>query len=302
VIPLAESHREVDQNEPGIWRWMMRRFPERFATSAYRLADRASRRAGEDMDQLFERAQNRFRSLHRANPTYVPALKLWGVALAGRALKCNQPIVDQMYGEAVEKLSLALTLAPNDVEVLINLAKVLERLAWLKLPHISRPGLVRARELAERALSLEPHHPQALDVWAFVLYGQVHAVPGEDIDQTLADAYAKFKSAYESTANGGILSGWATIAFAQADRTSGSDADRLLRDAKGKYAEAYSRDPMSTYNLACVCARLGELDECRDWLEKSGEPGRFLTREEMAADPELAAVRNCAWFQLLLGA
>jgi hypothetical protein len=206
---------------------------------------------------------------------------------------------ERTNAEAEEKLSLALTLAPDDVEILATLATVLAR-AWLKPPDVARPPLARARELAEKALSLEPYRSDALDVWALVLYEQVHAAPADDIDRTLAEAFEKFKLAYDTTARSSILGGWGTIAFAQADRASGSDADRLLRVAKEKYAEAYSRDPMSTYNLGCVCARLGEWDKCREWLEKSGEPGRFITREEMAADPELAAVRSEAWFQLLL--
>jgi tetratricopeptide (TPR) repeat protein len=298
MIPHGQA--QSKENEESLLQWMRRTFPGAFATSAHGLAERARRSVGEDRDRLFERAYNRFRGLHCDNPMYVPALKLWGAALARRVPTMPTADAERTNAEAEEKLSLALTLAPDDVEILATLASVLVRRAWLTPPDVARPPLARARELAEKALSLEPYRSDALNTWAHVLYEQVHAAPAGDIDRTLAEAFEKFKSAYDTTAKSSILGGWGTIAFAQADRASGSDVGRLLQVAKEKYAEAYSRDPISTYNLGCVCARLGEWDKCREWLEKSGEPGRYVTREEMAGDPELAAVRSEAWFQLLL--
>ncbi len=187
------------------------------------------------------------------------------------------------------------------MDILAILALVLVRRGRLKPSEAADLPLARARQLVEKALFPEPHHSDALNIWALVLHEQARAVPGEDIDRAPVMAFERFKAVCSATAQGSILTGWGTIIFAQADRTSGMDAGRLLRDAKQKYAEASSRDPLrSTYNLACVCARSGEFDECRQWLEKSGEPGRLITREGMAADPNLADVRNYPWFQLLL--
>jgi hypothetical protein len=134
-----------------------------------------------------------------------------------------------------------------------------------------------------------------------MLYEHVHSGQVEDIDRTLALAFEKLQSAHQANPSSRILEALGTIAFAQADRTTGTAAERLLQEAKCRYVEALNRDSrLSTYNLACVCARLGEISECRQWLEKSGEPEWLLTRSELASDPELVAVRECAWFQAIL--
>jgi tetratricopeptide (TPR) repeat protein len=291
----------VPEHDTTVLRLLRRWFPGSFATSAYAVAERACHLDGERGDRLFARACGRFRNLHQANPRYIPALKLWGAALERRAPRLRSPEAERTRAEAEEMLSLALELNPNDPDTLAALASVLERRAWLKPPEVAGPLLARARHLAGKGLSLRPHHSHLLNVSAFVLYGQAHALPEEDLDRRLAEALDIFKSEYRTTPTASILTGWGTVLFAQADRTSGTDAERLLREAKGKYEAVLARDPTSsTYNLACVCARLGEFDECRRWLERSGEPGRLATREEVAADPELSAVRDCAWFRLLL--
>jgi hypothetical protein len=288
------------KRKAAMFRWMMRAFPGAFAMSACALADRARWCAGPEGERLFGQVCQRFEALHRANPTYAHSLKLWGGALADRAFRLRLADAERMQAEADEKLSLALALAPLDVETLAALALVRARRAWLKPPEVAHPLLSSARELIAKALSLAPHDAHALNGWAIVLYNQVHTAPGENIDRTLADAYGKFESVYGRTGTGYLLGGWGTVRFAQADRASGSEAERLLRDAKQKYADAGARNPGgSTYNLACVCARLGQFDECRRWLEECREPGRYVIREEMATDPELAAVRSCTWFQSL---
>ena len=281
--------------------WLRHVFRRRLATSAYALAERARHCGDDNGDKLFARACSRFSSLHRDVPTYVPALTFWAAALTNRAPKLRAALAEEMREEAKEKLLLALELAPNDVDILAALVSVLERLAWLKPPEVAAPLLRRARDLVEDGLSRRPHHPHLLNVCSMVLYGRVHAVPEADLDRRLTEARDTFKAEYRYTPMASIVNGWGTVLFAQADRSTGTTAEHLLREAKEKYAEGLERDPKSSeYNLACVCARLGEFDECRQWLQRSGEPGRYVTREEMAADPELIDVRDHAWFRALV--
>jgi hypothetical protein len=51
-----------------------------------------------------------------------------------------------------------------------------------------------------------------------------------------------------------------------------------------------------------VCAQLGQESECREWLERSGEPGILVSPEQMSTETELAAVRDLPWFRDLVGA
>jgi hypothetical protein len=45
---------------------------------------------------------------------------------------------------------------------------------------------------------------------------------------------------------------------------------------------------------------LGEVEECRHWLEESREPGILVTRGEMAEETHFGNVRQCDWFQGLV--
>jgi hypothetical protein len=52
--------------------------------------------------------------------------------------------------------------------------------------------------------------------------------------------------------------------------------------------DAESLEPGSaSYDLAWICAQLGQIDECREWLAKSGEPGKLISADMMAGAPRL---------------
>jgi tetratricopeptide (TPR) repeat protein len=54
------------------------------------------------------------------------------------------------------------------------------------------------------------------------------------------------------------------------------------------------------YDLACVYARQGREEQCRNMLEESVElHPRYI--EQLAKDPDLETVRDCSWFRQLLG-
>jgi hypothetical protein len=86
-------------------------------------------------------------------------------------------------------------------------------------------------------------------------------------------------------------------------RTKGDQRIGLLMEAKEKFLVSETFEPGSgAYRLACVCARLCEDEECRNWLEQSREPGILVTRDEMLEEPHFELVRERDWFQALAGA
>ena len=55
-----------------------------------------------------------------------------------------------------------------------------------------------------------------------------------------------------------------------------------------------------SYDLACVHARLGDNDKCREYLERCIEYGELPTRSHLESDPDLDSVRGDPWFADIL--
>ena len=127
-------------------------------------------------------------------------------------------------------------------------------------------------------------------------------MPGAETGRLIEEATRSFEeAARKADRPDAILVGWGDLLAGKAWLAEGAERVRLLQEARNKYAEFESRRPGSAaYDLACVAARLGEPDQCRQWLEKSREPGIRISADRMAGDPAVASVRECDWFGRLL--
>ena len=228
-------------------------------------------------------------------------LNFWASALCCMGTRMSGPDADSMLAAAEAKFKEVLAVTPNDQNVMSSLGNVLWRRSRLRHGDEAREFLIRAWEWLEKALEVKPGDPRALSTGAWVLYARTRLMPGEETNRMLADAAARFAVA-ESGGADVLLQGQGVLLWAQSRCVGADQAAELLQQAKTRLAEAESHDPESAaYNLACVCAQLGETDECRHWLEKSREPGILVSREQMASEEELANVREYAWFRQLLG-
>src|SRR5262249_33918570 len=127
-------------------------------------------------------------------------------------------------------------------------------------------------------------------------------MPGEETDRLLAEAAEQFATRATGADGKALLQGCGVVFWARSWGAEGAEATRLLTEARKKLTEAESHEPGSAaYNLACVCAQLGDEGECRQWLEKSREPGILVSKDQMASEQELGSVRELAWFREMLG-
>lgn len=89
---------------------------------------------------------------------------------------------------------------------------------------------------------------------------------------------------------------------AEAKSKSGADAEALLEAAAASYAKAVRIEPgAGAYNLAALAALRGWEADCRRWLLAAKDSGT-LNRDQLAADPDFADLRDRPWFQELLQA
>jgi len=138
---------------------------------------------------------------------------------------------------------------------------------------------------------------------AYCLHGRARHDRGEETNRRALEAIRQLDNvALADSKSARVLEARALLLWAQARRVSAEHCAELLRETERACAEAESLVPRaSACGLAVVHALLGEPEECRRWFEVSREPGRGVTWDEMATDPDLESVRGYEWSRTLLG-
>jgi tetratricopeptide (TPR) repeat protein len=137
--------------------------------------------------------------------------------------------------------------------------------------------LRRPLEASEELDSIEPElraHPAVLKL----RYGIHVAAKQWDMALQLADALARLLPADPFGAT------HKAIALHKLGRTA--EAKRLSLEAVVQFPEAW---PL-TYNLACFCAALGEIEEARAWLKRALDADGDELKLQALNDPDLAPV------------
>jgi hypothetical protein len=251
------------------------------------LWDRADLQSGPMRDDLLERICEEAERLLLLYPHETTLLSFWANALESMGNRAPGSEAERLYASAEEKYTAALAIKPDDPSLKASLATLLWRRARRRGGEEAHELLARSADLLDEALLANPSDTRALAARAWVLFSLQRLKPGNETDLLLSEAAARF-----ATTNDPQLQQPAgLILWAQGS----------LAAAKEKLAAAESHAPGSAaYNLACVCAQLGDEAECRRWLERSREPGVLVSREQMSTEQELAAVRDLPWFRELL--
>jgi tetratricopeptide (TPR) repeat protein len=272
------------------------------------LIQRAKLAAGVETDRLLAQARLECDKLLETKRGSLMGQQLLSYVPSAQAKRHSRAAADGIYAQAEEACASALAMAPEDckpnVDLMAILGHILLHRALLDPGEKGSGYLARAREVLEETLRIRPAFDDARILWAHVLGEQSKRAPGEETDRALAEARASFDVAAGTTTDPAmVLLGTAAILFAQSMRITGEERVRLLLEAKDKFLASETRQPRTgAYRAACVCARLGEVEECRRWLEESREPGILVTRGEMADETHFENVRQCDWFEGLVAA
>ena len=235
-------------------------------------------------------------------PEATVLLNLWGGALGAMGNRLAGEEADRLYAAAEEKYKEALRIAPDQVDSMSALGVLVWRRARLRRGAEASELIRQAGEWLDTALRLKPSDARALSGRAWILFARTKLMPCTDTARLLDAAASQFASVETNDDDAILRQARGVLLWAQARCAEGEQATRLLNDAKTRLEEADRQEPGSAaYNLACVCAQLGDDAACRQWLEKSREPGVLVSREQMATEEELAGVRGSDWFRALLG-
>jgi len=147
-------------------------------------------------------------------------------------------------------------------------------------------------------VKIKPEFNPARYSWARALDAQARTKSGAEVDRLRQLADEKVAEAVKIKAElPEALDSWGAIRRDQLNLRTDEEARKVLMEAKDVLIRAAERgEGKAAYNLACVCALLGEEDECRTWLEKARDAGKLPTREHMEQDKDLDPVRYKEWF------
>lgn len=156
-------------------------------------------------------------------------------------------------------------------------------------------SLMQASKEYERALTLNPDFPEALNSWGNVLSSLGNTKRDEDL---LHESFEKYKKSLEL-----LPDNWMTInnwGYAISNLAIIKDDKDMLRESLRMLDRAAELDPENTYNRACVRALSGNLEGCREDLENALTAGTLPSSEYMLADGDLNSVMHEAWFKTIL--
>lgn len=84
------------------------------------LSDKATEKTGEEADNLYQQAYEKYAAALEVDPREFDALYNWGIALADQARTKSGEEADKLFEEAFAKYQAALFIEPQDYEVLHN--------------------------------------------------------------------------------------------------------------------------------------------------------------------------------------
>lgn len=152
----------------------------------------------------------------------------------------------------------------------------------------------------EEALRLVPDMHEALNNWGNLLLSRAERASDPAEAARYADeAAAKYEAALRIKPDmHEALNGLGALLLTRFhSEKANENKSALLGKAEGLLRRATLLQPTQTYNLACVLALKGDSDGCREKLRIAAEAGTLPEAEHLLSDPDLASVREEAWFK-----
>lgn len=262
----------------------------------------AQRKGGKRREELYAQALGKYEAAIKIRPFSDPALHNWGHTLVQMALRGGEARRKGLLREACEKFSAAVAARPERHDSLhcwsLTLCSLAQLAAGDERERLLGEAIGKFGEAAE--IRSDPVGQLA---WGEALSSLARMKDGPEVEQLLTQARQHYEAAIEGMPGAAPpLSGLAAVLLGLGGLKEGPEATALFSEAKEKAVEAERLEPgVGAYNAACACARLGEKDECRTWLERCRDLGALQSRKHMQEeDEDLASVRSKKWFREIL--
>lgn len=147
-------------------------------------------------------------------------------------------------------------------------------------------------------VSDNPMLAEALYNWGFALLHHAKLKSGEEAAAIYQDAISKFAFCLTIDPHylGAAIDGG--VAYMDLARVKGVKPDDRLYDMAEEQFERASaiQAGSAAYNLACIYALRGDEGACLNALENARDKGSLPDADDIANDPDMAAVKDQAWF------
>lgn len=254
---------------------------------------------GDESDGLFRKAGEKFSAALAIKPGLASAYCNWGTALLVQGERVAPHVARRLFQEAYDKFSSALSLDREMHEALTNWGNALASHAEIEEQELSDALFQQAYEKYQSASDLRPENAKILSNWGSALSEQASGKEGEEAMQLFAQSIEKFEFALSKAPdNVDILNNYGAVLSKRASLTTGQEASDLFEKAVAtlKRGEALGEGECA-YNLACVYALMGEIDESCRWLRVSKHVGKsFPGCHHLLADKDFSKIEGTKEF------
>ena len=209
---------------------------------------------------------------------------------------------DRLFKRSYEEYARAVEIKPDKHEAFNNWGNTLLSQARRKERAEGDLLFAESYEKYARAVEIKPDYHEAFYNWGNALSYQARRKEGAEGDRLFEESYEKYARALEIKPDyHEAFESWSATLVNHGVREEGEEAVLLLEQATDRALSAEQLMAGSgAYNLACISARLGKVDEAKMWLHQSLETGFLPSRNHLSEDDDLDAVREEPWFAEIL--
>lgn len=206
--------------------------------------------------------------------------------------------------QAIDAYAGAVRLKPDMHDALNNWGNAIAKFAE-KLPVTDRPAkYTEAIEKFAEAIHIKADMAESWANWGLALSKLAEILPKGERPAKFAEAAAKYAEALRIKPDMySVYSNWATVLMHWAQLCNEPERTEKMSAARNYLEKAESSEPgLGAYNLACLSALSGELEDAKKWLEKAlvlAVPS--VNCQQLSTDTDLDGLRELTWFQEYLG-
>ncbi|QOX77540.1 hypothetical protein FY034_00805 [Trichlorobacter lovleyi] len=206
------------------------------------------------------------------------------------------------YAQAIQLYSAAASLKPNGHEAFNNWGNALSNQARTKSRDQAGRLFTDACAKYAEAVRIKPDKPEAFNNWGNALFEQAKTKHGKEADRLFEDSCSKYAEAVRIKPDmHEAFNNWGNALLHQAKTKSGDEADRLFESAHKQLKQAEQTKPgQAAYNLACLFALQGNVEEALQWLARSKDAGKLPSRDHIDQDTDLDSIRMLEEFQQII--
>ncbi|MFW6195188.1 MAG: hypothetical protein ACOC5M_01535 [Chloroflexota bacterium] len=208
----------------------------------------------------------------------------------------------RLFDEAVSRYERILEVRSGDYDALMKLGHIYFKRALHKDGQSAADDSKTAESYYRAGLRLSPESSAVMTLRARALIVQAASLDGAQSERLLDQAEEQLRRALGvDPENASAMHAYGATLATRARLREGAEERLALEQALSRLEAAEEVSPgIARYGMACVHARLGDSERCRELLTgmmADNDEGNLPPPERIWHDPDFADVRQEPWFQ-----